>query len=528
MDEAKKFPLNITPFIELFENQVKLFPHSIAVSYNNKSLSYAELNTKANKLSYYLLANGIKTKDRVSVCLKNSFELIISLLGILKIGGVFIPLSPSYPINHLQFILKDTKTKFLILDDDLKTKFNKYAGKSLTSCFLQNVIHPYSSANPEYIPMINDNAYIIYTSGSTGYPKGVLGSVLGMSNLLLWTKKNYPITSKDNFLLTASIGFSISLWQLLSPLICGAKLVLGDNTKNHDINYLADIFEEKKITAVHLVPALLKKLLTTDAVKKCTSLKWIATGGDKVSPDLLNLMKKKLSAKLYVSYGTSETSTIITSFLASDSKFQNKYCIGKPIDNTKIYLFDENMQPIFDNKIGEIYVGGYSLANGYLNNHNLTQEKFISSPLVLKDGMNLYRTGDLARHLSNDHLEFVGRKDFQIKLNGCRIEPEGIENILRKHPIISDAIVMKKKTAFGSNSHEKLVAWIVPLDLSILNLKLSEKNAIKKQIKEYLRKYLPSYEIPQKNIFITQLPTNLHGKIDRKALDFIQDKDGII
>ncbi|MBL8675864.1 MAG: amino acid adenylation domain-containing protein, partial [Alphaproteobacteria bacterium] len=436
---------------QLFEEQVKKTPHNTAVIYENQELSYEQLNAKANQLAHYLRGQGVGPDTLVAIAVERSLEMIIGLLAILKAGGAYVPLDPAYPEDRLQFMLEDTNAPLLITQAHLKERFNSYSGK-VFSLQLDTVIKdlfiedstvsvPESSLvwinlsdepsqNPLSLSTPNNLAYVIYTSGSTGKPKGVENTHQAFLNRINWTLANYPISESDSLLYIASMGFDISVWEMLFPLSGGARVIIATEDQTKDIVSLSSLIQAHKVTTLHFVPSLLDLFIASKEGKKCTSLKQIITGGE----TLLNEVRRNFidifkNTNLYLAYGPTEAAISVTHWNCREEGYLTKTPIGTPIANTQLHILDESLNPVPIGVSGEIYIGGVGLARGYLNRPDLTAERFVPNPFVnvvntqgnfpqpdlslssAEQSLRLYRTGDLARYLPNGNIEFLGRID---------------------------------------------------------------------------------------------------------------------
>ncbi|QFG00393.1 amino acid adenylation domain-containing protein [Psychrobacillus glaciei] len=482
----------------IFEEVVKNNNTKIAISHNGRYLSYAELNSRANQVAYHLQNIGIKSNERVAICSERSIELIIVILGILKAGATYVPIDPELPTDRKKYLISDTESKVVIgmnleewasnntinisLDDNF-IPFNKYPTKNLNSI---------NSFNEETV-------CIMYTSGSTGIPKGVMLTHKGIVNVLNAKQKEHRL-SDDKTLHKAPFSFDASIWEIFLTLLTGSELVLADPHGQKDIPYLIDLIIKKKITTIHFIPAMLNLFLDEENVKECKSLRRVLCGGEKLPANLIDKFNKKFDIPLFNRYGPTETS-ICVSWWKCDRESSEVIPIGQPIQNMKFYLLNEKLESVLEGEIGELYIAGVGLAKGYVNQEQLTKEKFIINPFNDKDFPYIYKTGDLVREIQNGTYEFVGRNDNQVKLRGFRIEISEIENTINKFEGILNSVVL-----INSNSIEKhnIIACI-----------LGQENP---RLKEYLQKKLPSFMVPTKFIWLNEWPLNSNGKIDKNLL----------
>ncbi|NDJ18218.1 non-ribosomal peptide synthetase [Myxacorys almedinensis] len=493
------------PIYQQIETYAAQNPDQIALTCKGKQFTYGELNQRVNQLAHYLTSVGVGAEVRVAVCVQPSLEIAVSLLGILKAGGVYVPLDPAHPKDRLTSILEDTQAKVLLTQAQLQPGLPAIADHTL--CLDQDwkIINAFPTHNPANEISLDQTAYIIYTSGTTGKPKGVMASHRNLVNYILATQERLGFDHHDVMPSIARYTFSISIFELLSPLAAGGILTILD--REHVLDFAQMVQTLEQLTMIHTVPSLMQKLLgyikdNELNIQKFQGVKHVFTGGDTVSPDLLEEMKGIFpNANVAVLYGCSEVSSLCTTYPVPKTQIVTKSRIGKPFNNVAVRLYDsqQNLVPI--GLLGEIYVGGAGVTKGYLNREDLTQEKFVTI-----DGQRFYRTGDLGRFGTDGNLEFLGRADFQIKLRGIRIELGDIETTLRQVPGVREGVVMARD--FGS-SENRLVAYVV-LD-QVLNPSIEE-------IHRFLQTKLPDYMVPAAFVALEALPLNPNQKVDRRAL----------
>ena len=516
---------------ERFEDQVGRTPEAIAVVYEDKQLTYRELNNRSNQLARYLQKRGVGPEILVGLCVERSVEMIVGLLGILKAGGVYMPLDPGYPKERLVFMLNDSQAAVLLTqerlldnvveDRGLKPVLSEIEGiensdsqSSILDPRLKAVclerdwreIAQETKENLSSGATANNLAYVIYTSGSTGSPKGVMITHRGISNRLLWAQDVYQLTSADRVLQKAPFGFDVSVWEFFWPLLLGARLIIARPQGHRDADYLVRLIAEQEITTVHFVPSMLRIFLEERGVDTCKCLKRITCGGETLSLELQERFFSKLDAELHNLYGPTEASIDVTWWACKRGSGQRVVPIGRPIANTQIYVLDSHLQPVPIGVAGELYIAGVSLARGYLNRADLTAEKFIPHPFSNEPGARLYKTGDLARYLPDGAIEFLGRADNQVKIRGYRIELGEIESALGEHHLVRHATVLAREDGRGD---KKLVAYVVPQEFSAPTT--SELTA-------FLKQKLPQQMIPSAFLLLDALPLMANGKIDRRAL----------
>lgn len=503
------FPLK--SLYERFSEQAQTTPNAIAISLEHKSFTYRELNERANQLAHYLKDFGVGPEVLVGLSVERSLEMVIGLLGIWKAGGAYVPFDPSHPQDRLLFMLQDTSTPIILTQRKFKNSLPQTNTKLICLDSDWHLIQPESIENPKIKAQLDDLAYVIYTSGTTGNPKGVMVSHRAIANRVLWSCINYPIRSNDHLVQVASLNFDISLWEICAPLIVGARLVILPPKNPIEISTLINTIVNDKVTILHLVPALLSVLLEHPKVLQCKSLKIVITGGELLTKSLHQKFISILNAKLFHTYGPTEASISVTHWECSDQNYSKGAPIGKPISNTQLYILDKDLKPVPVGVAGELHIGGTCVARGYLNNPELTREKFISCPFENDSNKTLYKTGDYARYISNGNIEYLYRIDTQTKINGYRIELNELENILLQHAKVRECIVLVKERP---DNIKYLVVYV-----SIYSGQTAPTN---KELEDFLSQKLPQQMIPSVYHILDKFPLTLNGKIDKQALLEIQ------
>jgi amino acid adenylation domain-containing protein len=502
------------PIYQHIEAHAAQYPDAIALKFKEEQLTYAQLNQRANQLAHYLRSVGVGAEERVAVCVQPSLEIAVSLLGILKAGGVYVPLDPTFPQERLRAILEDTQAKVLFTQAHLLPNLPAIAKRC---CFQQiaqhsicldrdwEIIDRFPAHNRETEIDLDQTAYIIYTSGTTGKPKGVMATHRNLINYILATQEQFGFNRHDVMPSIARYTFSISLFELLSPLVAGGTLVLLEREQVLDFPRMVQTLEQ--LTMIHTVPSLMQRLVAYIKDKglelqKFQGVKHVFTGGDMVPPDLLESLKNVFgNANVCVLYGCSEVSSLCANYPVPREQIVTKSRVGKPFNNVRIRLYDSHQNLVPIGVPGEIYVGGAGVTKGYLHRDDLTQEKFIAI-----DGQRFYRTGDLGRLGADGNIEFLGRADFQIKLRGIRIELGDIEGTLRQAPGVREGVVMARELGSGEPG---LVAYVV------LN---REHNPTIESIRDFLQAKLPDYMVPAAFVVLDAMPLNPNQKVDRRAL----------
>lgn len=489
---------------ELFEAQVEKTPENIAVVFNNNRLTYRELNSKANQLAWVLREQGVAPDSVVGIMAGRSVEMIIGIMAILKAGGAYFPISPEYPAERIEFMLKYSGVKVLLTQPE--------TAKTIT--FEGIIIHlqseepaPGDSPNPPLINHANHLAYVIYTSGSTGTPKGIMIEHHSVINLITGLRKAVyqEYESSLNVALIAPFEFDASVQQIFTVLLSGHHLYIIPDEVKRDADQLIQYLGEHAIDISDGTPVHLSIMSHAAGTFERLKVKHFIIGGEALSK---NTVKGFLSGfgerrpKITNVYGPTECCVDVTSYPVLERTGIDIIPIGKPLVNTRIYIFDNHLRPVPLGVTGEIYIGGDGLARGYLNREDLTRERFIRDPWI--DGERIYRTGDLGRWLPDGNIEFIGRSDQQVKIRGFRIELGEIESWLLKHHQIKEAIVVANE---DGDHFKYLCAYFVAR---------GEPAIV--QLKEYLAGKLPDYMIPAYMIQLEKIPVTPNGKVDRKAL----------
>jgi len=491
---------------QLFEQQVELTPNYVALISDSEEITYRQLNHRVNQLSHYLHKQGVTKETLVALCLERDLDMIVGILAILKVGGAYIPLDPSYPVERLNFMLSDSEAPLLISKQEILEKLSLSAAKTVCLDIHKEKISQESWENPINISACDDLAYIIYTSGSTGTPKGVLGTHRGTVNGLHWLWKTYPFTAREVCCQKTAISFVDSVWEIFAPLLQGIPIVIISNATVLDPQLFIESLVQHKVSRIILVPSLLRLLLDNynHLVKKLTHLKFWITSGEVLSIKLVQSFRELMPfAKLINLYGSSEVSANATYYDTSLLSEQAHIVpIGRPIDNTQRYVLNRDLQPTPIGVIGELYLSGDGLAKGYLHRPELTQERFIDNPFI--PGNKLYKTGDLVRYVQDGNLEYLGRHDEQVKIRGFRVELGEIATAIAQYPDVQECVVIASNDA---QQNPRLIAYIV-----------ADKQDITTQILLFLQQKLPNYMLPSAFVVLDAFPLTPNGKVDKLAL----------
>ncbi|HEY0370700.1 MAG TPA: amino acid adenylation domain-containing protein, partial [Thermoanaerobaculia bacterium] len=491
---------------QLFEQQAEAQPDAVAVVYEGESLTYAELNARANQLAHYLINLGVQPDDRVAICTERNIDLIVGLLGILKAGGAYMPLDPTYPQDRLTWMLEDASPVALLVHSDVADLLPETDITTLRlDVDIPVLTRRLATHNPQLPTVTSGNlAYVIYTSGSTGTPKGVMVEHRNVNRLVI-NNPYFTATSDDCFAHCANPAFDAATWEIWGALLNGARLLVVPPSVVMEPARLDATLASNGVTALWLTVGLFNQYvdLLPNAFAK---LRYLLVGGDALDPRTIRqlLAREQRPEHVVNGYGPTETTTFaITHDIISVSEEARSIPLGKPIANTQIYILDANREPVPVGVEGEIYIGGHGVARGYLNRPELTAERFITNPFA--EG-TMYKTGDRGRWLPNGTIEFLGRNDFQVKLRGFRIELGEIEAKLSQCEGVRDAIVIAREDTPGD---KRLVAYLVWSAAATLPLSY---------LRDTLARQLPEYMIPSAFVELDAFPLTPNGKVDRKAL----------
>ncbi len=493
----------------LFESQVEKYPDAIAVSFENQQLTYRELNNRANQLAHYLHKIGVSAEVLVGICMERSVETIVGMLGILKAGGAYLPLDPSYPPDRIKFMLEDAKVSVLLTQQQLSSRGLHQARVICLDTHWEEIAQE-SEKNPTN-DLTGDNlAYVIYTSGSTGKPKGVAIPHQAVTHLVCNT--NYiQLDSSDKIAQISNTSFDAATFEIWSAMLNGSQLVVISRDVILSPQDLASQIRKSGISVLFLITALFQQVAKI-APEAFDSLRYLLFGGETADVKVVaKLIESNPLQELLNFYGPCEYTTFTSWYRVEKESLKGTSLIipiGRPIQNTQIYLLDGQLQPVPIGVTGELYISGNGLARGYLNRPELTAERFMPNPFSQEPGSRLYKTGDLARYLPDGNIQFLGRIDEQVKIRGFRIELGEIEAVLLEHPAVRDTVVITREDATGNN---QLIAYVVP------NHSQAEPG-MERELRQYLKQKLPEYAIPAAYVVMKALPLTPNGKIDRRAL----------
>ncbi|WP_176560098.1 non-ribosomal peptide synthase/polyketide synthase [Brevibacillus dissolubilis] len=490
---------------QLFHEAATNWHDRPAIAAGDETISYAELERRANQVANYLCKMGVGTGSLVGISAERSVEMIAGLLGILKAGGAYVPLDPAYPQERLAYMMEDAQVSILLTQADLIGKLP--VGERTVICLDRdwNAIAQESTEAPSIEGATSDRlAYVIYTSGSTGTPKGVLTPHRGIVRLV--TNTNFvTISEKDVFLQASTVSFDAATFEIWGALLNGAKLVLMP-PHLPSLEEIGEAVQKHQVTTMWLTAGLFTLLVDTQ-VEYLRGVRQLLVGGDVVSVPHVRKALTIDGLQIINGYGPTETTTFACCYPVTELPEQMASLpIGRPIQNTSVYILDKHMQPVPTGVPGELYIGGAGLALGYLNNPDMTAERFVADPFSDNPQARLYKTGDLVRYLPDGTIEFIGRIDQQVKIRGFRIELGEIETLLVKHPAVQDAVVIVRQ---DDGAKKQLVAYVVAE---------SEAEVRTQELRLYFKEHLPDYMIPSAFVLMDTLPLTPNGKVDRKAL----------
>ncbi|MGW8554510.1 amino acid adenylation domain-containing protein [Streptomyces tubercidicus] len=501
--------VTVTTLTHLLEEQATRTPDAPALVFDEATLTYGELDARANQLARRLIALGAGPETSVALALPRSVELMVALLAVLKSGAAYVPVDPDYPADRIAYMLDDaapvallttrdltgrlthTACARLVLDEpSLRAELTTYATRKLTDAERTTALRP------------RHPAYMIYTSGSTGRPKGVQVEHAAIVNRLLWMRAEYGVDASDRVLQKTPSSFDVSVWEFFLPLLSGATLVMARPGVHREPARLAETIQRHAVTMTHFVPSVLHAFVSEPSSAACTSLRHVVCSGEALPTDLAARFHDLLDARLHNLYGPTEAAVDVTFHRAGDAATGGGVPIGRPVWNTRVYVLDRALRPAPPGVVGELYLTGDQLARGYAQRSALTAERFVASPF--EDGARMYRTGDLVRWTRDGDLVFVGRADHQVKLRGLRIELDEIATVLAAAPGVSWTTVVVHDRTPGD---QVLVAYL-----------RGDGACDEATLRTHVAAALPDYMVPSAFVLLDTVPLTPSGKLDRTAL----------
>jgi amino acid adenylation domain-containing protein/thioester reductase-like protein len=494
-------------FRQLFEQQVVKDPTAVALISDEEKMTYDELNEKANQLANYLLNQGVNANSLIGIAFERSFEMIISILAIFKAGAAYVPLDPEYPTSRLQYIINETQIGYLLTQERIANSLPASDAQVILVDQCWKHIEAMSIENPISSGRPDDLAYIIFTSGTTGLPKGVMIEQAGLTNMSNEQARIFQIQPDDRIIQLSSICFDASIFEIVMALRAGAKLCLIPKQNMRVGVSLFHFLKKYQVTCVTIVPSVLNLL----PVEDLPGLKTIISAGEACTRELVDRWVKG-GRRFFNAYGPTETTVWAT--IEECHYGTGNPAIGTSIENMVAYILDEQLREVPIGSDGELYLGGIQVARGYWNNSKITEERFIPNPYGQDGASRLYKTGDFGRKLADGRIEFIGRAEHLLKINGFRVNPSEIQDAISKHPAIKQTCV----TGWVDEAHgKKLVAYIV----------LKEKGEVTvPELKALLKEFLPSYMIPSQYMFISDVPLTENGKINWGKLPYPNAANG--
>ncbi|GGK73121.1 non-ribosomal peptide synthetase [Mangrovihabitans endophyticus] len=493
-------PLPTATLTDLIETQVRATPHAPAVIAEGMTLTYAELDERAERLAARLAARGVRPEGTVAVAVHRSAELVVALVAVLKAGGAYLPLDPDDPVDRLSDLLDAAAPTLLLTTAAAAGRLPEHHTPRLM------VGDGEAPSSARVRPRPEHPAYVIYTSGSTGRPKGVVVTHEGIVNRLRWMQAEYGLTTADRVLHKTPATFDVSVWELFWPLVTGAVLVTARPEGHRDPAYLAETIRAAGITTAHFVPSMLRAFLAEPAAAGCTSLRRVISSGEALTTDLRDRFRALLPATLHNLYGPTEASVDVSHHACGDGEPASASVpIGLPVWNTRLYVLDKDLLPVPVGVAGELYLAGVQLARGYLNAPALTADRFVACPFGAH-GERMYRTGDVVRRRADGELVYLGRADDQVKIRGVRIEPAEVEARLVTHPQVERAVVLARP---GPGGETRLVGYLVPAPGAA---------PTSESVRAHALAHLPGQFVPSAFVVLDEIPVTANGKVDHRRL----------
>jgi len=500
-------PVRLLP--ELIAEQAARTPNALAVVDGQTRTTYRELDRQANRLAYFLRSQGVRRETLVGVCLSRTSDLAVALLGVWKAGGAYVPLDPAHPAERIRWVVADTEVRLVLAD---AASAGLILGTGARPVYLDAVTRGEALPfGPPDSGVTGDNAaYVIYTSGSTGAPKGVVVHHAGIANRVMWTVDRHKLSPLDRVLQKTSLGFDAAGWELFAPLASGGTVIMAEPGAERDPAALVREVLRHEITVFQGVPSVLRLVAEDPAWPSCVCLRLVFSAGEPLHGELAARLAE-CGAEVWNTYGPTECSIDVTALSVDPGWTTGPVPIGRPIDNLRVLVLDPDGEPVPVGVAGELYAGGVGVARGYLGRSDLTADRFVPDPYGVP-GSRLYRTGDLVRWRGDGALDYLGRIDDQIKVNGVRIEPAEVEAALSAHPEVRGAVVTAVALPDGA---KRLVGYL-----------RADTELTLDAMRAFLRDRLPEPMIPSTFLTLVDFPLTGNGKVDRAALPVPDFSDG--
>lgn len=498
---------------EWFAEEAKKTPDATAVVCEEKRLTYQQLNQRANQLARYLQKSGIGLETPVALCLERSVDMLVGIIGVLKAGGLYVPMDPAYPKERLKFMLEDTRAPVLLTQANLQARLPETSACVICLDSEWAKIEHESGQDLRQTVAPESGAYVIYTSGSTGNPKGVVVTHHNVVRLFEQTQPWFEFNSNDVWSLFHSYTFDFSVWEMWGALLYGGKLIIVPYLVSRAPDEFDQFLGDHEVTVLNQTPSAFRQLIWAEAnsrQQRKLKLRYVICGGEALELQSLKPWFERHGdeqPRVVNMYGITETTVHVTYRVIGKADLETGVgsVIGVPIPDLRLYLLDPALQPVPLGVIGELCVGGAGVARGYLNRPQLTSEKFIPDPFSKQPGAVLYRSGDLGRYTARGELEYLGRMDEQVKIRGFRVELGEIESVLNKHPDLRESVVVAQPSTSGSY---RLVAYAVP----------RQEMPSSEGLRQHILQSLPDYMAPELYIPLQRIPLTVNGKVDRRAL----------
>lgn len=492
---------------QLFEQQTERTPNEEAVRFEGKSVTYDELNRRANLLAYRLRSLRVGPDILVGISMERSIEMVVALYAVLKAGGAYVPLDPDYPKDRLAYMINDSDVRLVIT----QRQFSELLDEFDTDVLILDEVESSEGYREEQgnlnITLDENNlAYMFYTSGSTGKPKGAMNTHAAIRNRVLWLQSTFLMTQNDRLLQKSPYSFDVSVWEFFWPHMCGASLIMAKPQGHLDTSYLWDVMKRESITFVQFVPTMLQTFLSSDLSEDLPLLKHVFLCGEPLSAALNERFCSTMSGQLHNLYGPTEAAVFVTSWTSDRNLERSIIPIGKAISDDEVYVLNDRYEQVSQGEIGELFISGIGLARGYHGRPDLTAERFVPDLYSKEPGSRMYHTGDLGRWLSDGNLECLGRNDDQVKVRGFRIELGEISNVLEQHTGVNQVVTVVREDQPGD---QRITTYFIPNP--VYSPSISE-------LRNYLQKHLPDYMIPSYFIEMETFPLTPSGKTDRKLL----------